>query len=176
LREAAIKLPPMNIRFRIADLQDHAPIRELVDQAFRPEDVVTFLDALRAADCLIGEWLAEDASGALGHIAFSRALLETDAAGMRKAAFLTPLAARPDRQRQGVGLQLMGYALRALEAVGEDLFFVIGHPAYYPKAGFSAAATQGVESPWRGKPAFMARCAAPPRGRLVAPAVILEAH
>ena len=38
----------MEVVFRITSRNDHASTRRVVDAAFRPEDVVTFLDALRA--------------------------------------------------------------------------------------------------------------------------------
>jgi putative acetyltransferase len=89
---------------------------------------------------------------------------------------LTPLAVRPDRQRLGTGLRLMDHALKELELRGETLFFVLGHPNYYPRAGFRAAAAVDVESPWSGKPAFMVRARTVPVGRLVMPSVIADAH
>ncbi len=166
----------MTLQFRALDPSDHAVTREIVDAAFAPEDVAGFLDALRAAGCLIGEWLAEDASAVVGHIAFSRAHLETSEGARLPAAFLTPLAVRPERQRQGVGLALMRHALRELEQRGETLFFVVGHPDYYPKAGFRTVGFDEVASPWTGSPAFMMRCAFAARGLLLAPPVIRDAH
>jgi putative acetyltransferase len=88
---------------------------------------------------------------------------------------LTPLAVRPDRQRVGIGSRLMDFALKSLEARGEALFFVIGHPEYYPRAGFCSAAARRVASRWSGRPSFMARGVVP-EGRLVLPAVISDAH
>jgi putative acetyltransferase len=166
----------MALQFRAVEPCDHAVTRAIVDAAFAPEDVAGFLDALRAAGCLIGEWLAEDASDVLGHIAFSRAHLETQDGAKLPAAFLTPLGVRPDRQRQGVGLALMRHALPELEQRRETLFFVVGHPDYYPKAGFRTVAFDEVVSPWTGSPAFMMRCGFSPRGRLLAPPVIRDAH
>jgi putative acetyltransferase len=166
----------MALQFRAVERGDHAITREIVDAAFAPEDVAGFLDALRAAECIIGEWLAEDESGVVGHIAFSRAHLEASDGERRPAAFLTPLGVRPDRQKQGVGLALLRHGLEKLEQRGEDLFFVIGHPTYYPKAGFRTVAFDEVASPWTGSPAFMMRCAFAPRGRLIAPPVIRDAH
>jgi putative acetyltransferase len=166
----------MALQFRAVEPCDHAPIREIVDLAFAPEDVAGFLDALRTTGCLIGEWLAEDESGVVGHIAFSRAHLETLDGARLPAAFLTPLGVRPDRQKQGVGLALLRHALQQLEQRGENLFFVVGHPTYYPKAGFRAVAFDEVASPWTGSPAFMMRCGFAPRGRLLAPPVIRDAH
>jgi len=166
----------MALQFRAVDPSDHAVTREIVDAAFAPEDVAGFLDALRARGCLIGEWLAEDESGVAGHIAFSRAHLETPDGARLPAAFLTPLGVRPDRQRQGVGRALLRHALDQLERRGETLFFVVGHPTYYPKAGFRRVAFDEVASPWTGSPAFMMRCSFAPRGRLIAPPVIRDAH
>jgi putative acetyltransferase len=165
----------MNLRLRTAGPADHAATRQVVNAAFWPEDAATYLDSLRAATCILGEWLAEDDSGTIAHIVFSRVHVETDA-GALPAAMLTPLAVRPDRQRRGIGLRLINHALHALEEQGETLFLVLGHPAYYPKAGFSAALTAHIVSPWRTNPAFMARCNRAVSGRLVMPAVIAEAH
>ena len=173
LRDYSVRMPP---QFRAVEPSDHAIIRKIVDAAFTPEDVAAFLDALRRAGCLIGEWLAEDESAAIGCIAFSRAHLETKEGARLPAAFLTPLGVRPDRQRQGVGLALLRHALAQLEQRGENLFFVVGHPTYYPKAGFRAVAFDEVASPWTGSPAFMMRCGFAPRGRLLAPPVIRDAH
>ena len=166
----------MEVGFRIADRHDHASTRRVVDAAFRPEDVVTFLDALWADGCILGEWLAEDSSGPIGHIVFSRVWLEQQNGNRLAAAMLTPLAIRPDRQRLGIGTRLMDHAITSLESRGETLFFVLGHPGYYSRAGFQSALTEKVGSPWSGNPAFMARGLLIPEGRLVLPQVIAAAH
>src|SRR5712671_4437430 len=62
----------MEVVFRTVEPCDYGSTREVVDAAFRPEDVVTFLDALRADGCILGEWIAEDSSGPIGLIVFSR--------------------------------------------------------------------------------------------------------
>lgn len=166
----------MAIVVRPVERHDYASTRKVVDDAFRPEDVVTFLDALRADGCILQEWLAEDSSGPVAHIAFSRVWVQQPDGNRTKAAMLTPLAVRPDRQRIGIGSRLMDHAIRELEAHGETLFFVLGHPEYYPRAGFRSAPAQGIASPWPGDPAFMARGAFVPEGRFVMPSVIADAH
>jgi putative acetyltransferase len=166
----------MDVRFRSAGLDDRASTRQVVDAAFRPEDVVTFLDALRADACVLGEWLAEDSSGPIGLVVFSRVWVEKQNGDRLKAALLSPLAVRPDRQRLGIGGGLMEHSLKSLEARGETLFFVLGHPGYYPRAGFQSAAAETVASPWSGNPAFMVRGMTIPPGRLILPKVIADAH
>ncbi len=166
----------MKVVFRTVGPHDHASTRQVVDAAFRPEDVVTFLDALRADGCILGEWLAEDPSGPIGLIVFSRVWVAQQNGKRFDGAMLTPLAVRPDRQRRGIGGRLMDHALKSLEARGETLFFVLGHPGYYPRAGFSSTLAETVRSPWSGNPAFMARGTLVPEGRLVLPSVIADAH
>jgi predicted N-acetyltransferase YhbS len=67
------------------------------------------------------------------------------------AAMLAPLAVRPDRQRLGIGVRLMDHALKELESQGETLFFMLGHPNYYPRVGFRSASAAGIESPVAGQ-------------------------
>lgn len=165
----------MNIRFRVAELQDWATVEPVVAAAFAPEEVVSFLNSLREEGCVIGEWIAESEREILAHVAFSRAYVD-DGASLRPAAFLTPLAVQPRRQRQGIGQRLLLHALGALEGQGEDLFFVLGHPTYYPKIGFQAELARDVECRWRGRSSFMARCQTAPSGRLLAPIAIATAH
>jgi putative acetyltransferase len=162
------------IELRAVEHQDFAATRKLVDDAFRPADVVTYLDSLRADGCILDEWLAEDSSGPLGHIVFSRVWVELSNGERAQAAMLSPLAVRPDRQRVGIGTRLMDFALKALEARGETLFFVLGHPEYYPRAGFCSVAASRVASQWSGRRSFMARGVVP-EGRLVLPSVIADA-
>ena len=166
----------MELIFRTVEPCDYGSTRKVVDAAFRPEDVVTFLDALRADGCILGEWLAEDSSGSTGFIAWSRVWVAQQNGKQFDGAMLTPLAVRPDRQRLGIGGRLMDHALKSLEARGETLFFVLGHPGYYPRAGFSSTLAETVTSPWSGNPAFMARGPLVPAGRLVMPSVIAVAH
>lgn len=154
---------------------DTSTTRALVDAAFRPEDVASFLDRLRGDGCLIGEWLAERAGAVEGFIAFARVEVETDGGTNVAAAMLTPLAVHPERQRQGIGTRLMRHSLAALENAGERLFVVLGHPEYYLRAGFSSQLGARIASPLSPRPAFMARGAAVPRGRLLLPPAILGA-
>ena len=165
-----------DLSFREAGPADYAVTRRLVDEAFRPEDVVTFLDDFRADTCVLGEWVAEAAGEPVGHVAFSRVWVEQLGGTRVAAGILTPLAVWPRWQRKGVGQALMRYSLAALEARGEALFFVLGHPEYYPKAGFSSQRAEVVQSPWGAEPAFMVRGTEVPAGKLVLPASIAAHH
>ena len=162
-------------RLAAGSTADAAVTRALVDAAFRPEDVASFLDRLRGDGCLIGEWLAESAGATVGLIAFARVHVQTDDGDEVAAAMLTPLAVQPEWQRQGIGTRLMAAAHAELEARGETLFLVLGHPEYYPRAGYRSELGARIASPWPRR-SFMARGAVVPRGRLLLPTALAGDH
>ena len=164
------------VTIRLATTNDHAPTRDIVDLAFQPEDVVTFLDRLREDGCILDEWVAEVEGKVIGHIVFSRAWIDTLDGERLPAANLTPLAVHPDHQRQGVGTALMNHALAALEDRGATLFLVLGHPGYYPRAGFDSLLAKKIENPWQGNPAFMVRADGAPEGKLILPRPLTDDH
>jgi putative acetyltransferase len=43
------------------------------------------------------------------------------------------VAVAPDRQRQGIGGELVREGLRRADAAGEPLVIVVGHPEYHPR-------------------------------------------
>jgi predicted N-acetyltransferase YhbS len=100
----------MKLNIREARSSDYAATRKLVEDAFGAEGMETaeFLDALRADTCILGEWLAEDWTGAIGHIVFSRVWLECrDDLSIQNATMLTPLAVRPERWRNDLQRRLL---------------------------------------------------------------------
>ena len=165
-----------SLTIRWISREDYAATRQLVDDAFRPEDVVTFLNVLRGDGCILREWVAHDGSVLVGHIVFSRVWIAYPTGVRRAAAMLTPLAVRPDHQRTGIGTRLMRHALAALEIQGESFFCVLGHPSYYPRVGFRPVIPAEISSPWPNDPAFMVRGEVPTGGTLQMPKVIADAH
>ena len=90
----------------------------------------------------------------LDHVLFSELSTETTAGTLRAAA-LAPLAVLPEHQRQGIGSALVRAGLAACRKRGVAALVILGHPDYYPRFGFSAAAARPLRAPFRG-PAFMA--------------------
>ena len=106
-----------------------------------------FVENIRASEQFIPELalVAEDASGVVAHVMLSWGGVE---GGSRpRMLCLTPMSVRPDRQRQGVGSQLIREALHRAEAAGEPAVFVEGIAAYYPRFGFERASALGFGSP-----------------------------
>jgi putative acetyltransferase len=61
------------------------------------------------------------------------------------------VAVAPDRQRQGIGGQLMRAAIALATERGQPLLCLLGHADYYPRFGFEPARAIGIEAPrpWR---------------------------
>jgi putative acetyltransferase len=113
---------------------------------------------------------------AVGHALWFR-LQITLASATSSAVGLGPIAVHPDHQRRGIGSALIRAGHRQLADAGERLVIVLGHPEYYPRFGFSAAAAAAFQAPWSG-PAFMALALspdAPIAGRVSYPRAFFEA-
>jgi putative acetyltransferase len=79
----------------------------------------------------VHEWVCVHVSKAIAYIAFSHAYHGKEICGLH----LAPMAVAPDFQRQGVGTELLQFALRQ-EAIKSQPLFVLGEPGYYQRFGF----------------------------------------
>ena len=105
------------------------------------------VERIRASENYIPELavVAVDDSGVLAHTMLSWVGLENSS--RERILNLSPMSVRPDRQRQGVGSQLIGAVLERAEAAGEPAVMVEGIPEYYPRFGFERASTLGFVAP-----------------------------
>ena len=136
---------------RPATPRDRAAIHAVVAAAFGQRDEADLVDALRADGDARVELVAEQAGQIVGHILFSP--LQTDTG--QSLAALAPLAVIPSRQKTGIGEALMAAGHAACREAGIEAVIVLGHPAYYPRAGYSSDAAKAVTAPFSG-PSFMA--------------------
>jgi putative acetyltransferase len=144
---------PARVRIRAEAPSDHKAIAKLNDWAFGGTFESELIDRLRADGLVAASLVAEDESSILGHILLSR--LDVTA-GRRKlnALALAPMAVVPERQRQGIGSSLVRAAIEAARNAQADVIVVLGHPAFYPRFGFSAERAAKLKSPFSGE-AFM---------------------
>ncbi len=82
----------------------------------------------------------------VGHVMFSKAHLSNNPE--LSISILAPLAVVPDFQRQGVGEALVKKGLQLLTEADVDIVFVLGHPTYYPRHGFTPAGKLGFKAPY----------------------------
>lgn len=133
---------------------DFGEIRTLNQTAFGGDFEARLIDRLRAEELVHASLVADGGNGLAGHILFSRLGVTMDGWNVRAAA-LAPMAVAPALQRQGIGSALVRAGLEAMTAQGVEAVFVLGHPGYYPRFGFSAALASRLVSPYDGD-AFMA--------------------
>jgi putative acetyltransferase len=63
-------------------------------------------------------------------------------------AALAPMAVLPERQRQGIGSELIAVGTQRLKDAGCPFIIVLGHHEYYPRFGFVPASTLGIRCQW----------------------------
>jgi putative acetyltransferase len=83
----------------------------------------------------------------IGHILYTKAEL-TQTEKPVSVQILAPLAVVPDFHGKEVGSKLINEGLRILKESGVALVFVLGHPEYYPRCGFTPAGILGFEAPY----------------------------
>jgi putative acetyltransferase len=153
---------PAQWSVRPSELSDRLAILELVRRAFAGDGH----DPQVEVDIVRGTWsskatphglelvAADDGNRIVGHVL--PALGELDG---QMAVAIAPLCVEPSHQGRGIGSALMEEALRRIEASGQPFVLLLGHPAYYARFGFEAAASFGIHYPPVGvdNPNFMIR-------------------
>ena len=133
----------MNIRETIpADIKD---VLHVEREAFQRDSEVNItrdmLSDPSAEPCV--SLLAFVENQPVGHILFTRGYIEGNP--RIGVSFLAPLAVIPKFQKRGIGGALIKEGIKLLSKIGVDLVFVIGHPEYYPRFGFTPALKLGFQ-------------------------------
>lgn len=89
------------------------------------------VQALHAQDKIVYEWVAIHTNKVIAYLAFSQAYHGHEVCGLH----LAPMAVGPGFQRQGVGSELLRFALRQ-EPIKSQPLFVLGKPGFYKRFGF----------------------------------------
>lgn len=140
----------MNIQVRKALEPDRQSISNIVIAAFGSGqgNEITDLVTELLADPSARPWLSLVATtddNVVGHILFTNARIRRAERSV-SSAILAPLSVHPDWQNQGIGGRLVKEGLTQLKEAGVELVFVLGHPGYYSRYGFSAAGIKGFDA------------------------------
>lgn len=149
----------MNIRQE--QQADYDDVYQVVKEAFanaehadgNEQDLVV---ELRKSKSFIPELslVAVEDEKVVGHILFTRAFVN----GIEILA-LAPLSVLPKYQNRGIGLSLIKRGHVAAQKLGYEYSVVLGHPKYYPKAGYVPASQYGIKAPFEvDDECFMAIC------------------
>lgn len=123
---------------------DYAAVYALNAAAFETPAEAGLVNTLReqANPCI--SLVAEQDGLITGHILFTPASLSSDPA--LNIMGLAPMAVLPERQRQGIGSQLVRAGLQRCRHDGYHAVAVLGHPDYYPKFGFQPSVNFNIRS------------------------------
>jgi putative acetyltransferase len=133
---------------------DRPHIDLLLDEAFGGTYESRLVAWLRCAALVAVALVAEEEGQIVGLIVMSWLPAQVDGRPVRALA-LAPMAVLPDRQCRGIGSRLLAAALERARARDAQAIFVLGHPAYYYRFGFSADLAAQIAAPFGG-PSFMA--------------------
>jgi len=126
---------------RWADLD---AVHELVAAAFQRRDEAVLIDHLRSGGACVISLVAVEGDEIVGHVLFSRLIAPFRALG------LGPVSVKPNRQRVGIGSQLVRMGLDQAREGGCEGVFVLGDPKFYSRFGFDPALASGFTSRYLG--------------------------
>lgn len=138
------------ITIRPEQLEDRSRVRRVNELAFGRPVEADLVEKLRRS-CRDALSLVAEDHAVVGHILFTPVVVTGPASGIVGMG-LAPMAVLPDRQRQGIGSQLVRRGLDILRERGCPFVVVVGHPEYYPRFGFQPASNHGLQSQWEGMP------------------------
>lgn len=124
------------MKIRKPDRETHGKIAALLKAAFpKSRYEVDLVNQFHDNDTPIHEWVCIHVNKVVAYIAFSNAYNGTEVCGLH----LAPVAVAPQFQGQGIGSELIRFALRQT-VIKENPLFVLGNPEFYRRFGFKPCA------------------------------------
>jgi putative acetyltransferase len=130
------------LHIRTEEEQDWPAVQAVIESAFERSAEAHLVAALRDQAQPVISLVAEQRDTIIGHIMFSPVLLP--GRPEMRIMGLAPLAVAPEHQRKGIGSALVRVGLEQCHQLDFGAVVVLGHPAYYPRFGFSAAKRFGI--------------------------------
>ena len=118
-----------DLRIRAEGPDDREAVYDINAAAFPTEVEARLVDHMRSLGGPVVSLVAEDDDGVQAH-ALLTAVSVGGAGGDGTLMALGPMAVRPERQREGVGSDLVRAALDACRERGAAAVFVLGHAGF----------------------------------------------
>lgn len=138
------------MKIRQENQEDYQTVQQVIKEAFlhaeqSDQTEHQLVAALRNSDSFVPalSLVAVEDGKIVGHILFTKAKV-----GGYPVLALAPLSVLPVYQRKGIGLALIQQGHAVAKKLGYDYAVVLGHAAYYPKAGYVPAGTYGIKAPF----------------------------
>ena len=127
---------------------DERAIDVLHREAFGGDDESAMVQELRASEGYLPELslVAVEGGAVVGHLMLTKVTFVPDDEAKPDVTVLSmaPVGVLVRVQNQGVGSRMIDVALRRASTRPEPFVVVLGHPAYYPRFGFTRASEQGI--------------------------------
>jgi len=125
------------MKIRKLTSENYSKVSALLGLAFPGSSYeVRLFEKLHKNNKTMHEWVCIHTNKIIAYIAFTNAYNDVDVCGLH----LAPLAVKPEFQKQGVGSELLRFALRQV-VIKESTIFVLGDPIFYQKFGFDPCTT-----------------------------------
>ena len=139
------------VTVRAEERGDIAAVRAVNEKAFGQPSEANLADSLRTACPDAVSLVAVSDGEVVGHILFTPVRIQ-GGKGKTQGMGLAPMAVVPERQRQGIGSQLVEAGLEILRERDCPFVIVVGHPEYYPRFGFVPGSQHGLTCQSEGIP------------------------
>lgn len=124
------------MKIRALTPENYPKVSALLRQGFpRSNAEVQLVENLHQNGKEMHEWVCIHTNTVIAYIAFTKAYNGSTVCGLH----LAPLAVKPEFQGQGIGSELLRFALRQKE-IKDTTIFVLGDPRFYRKFGFTPCA------------------------------------
>jgi predicted N-acetyltransferase YhbS len=134
--------PEIIMKIQKLTIENRPMVYALLQRAFPGSDYeASLVRKLHENGRPVHEWVCIHTGKVIAYIAFSQAYRGSEVCGLH----LAPMAVAPDFQRQGVGTELLRFALRQ-EAIKGRTLFVLGEPVYYKSSASSRAVSPSARS------------------------------
>jgi putative acetyltransferase len=120
------------MKIQKVSIENRPKVYALLQRAFPGSDYeARLVQKLHENSRTLHEWVCIHVNKAIAYIVFTVAYHGKEICGLH----LAPMAVAPDFQKQGVGTELLQFALRQ-EVIKSQPLFVLGEPGYYRRFGF----------------------------------------
>jgi len=92
------------------------------------------------------ELIAEKEGKIVGHIVYSRGIIEDPQGKKTPVISFGPVSVPPELQKQGIGSALINHSLDIARTLGYPVVFIYGDPRYYSRFGFRCAERYDIKT------------------------------
>ncbi len=138
----------MTLNTRKESLKDKEGIYGVNKAAFGRPNEAELVERLREGDGITLSLVGVLDGRIIGHVLFTRVVLEMEGGKTAEGVGLGPVAVLPEFQGQGFGSRLIRAGIERCRAAGEGFMVVLGHSDYYPRFGFRPSVEFGIRCQW----------------------------